>query len=763
MEITAKLNKILYESPTGYMVCLYKQEKSAEPDFTAVGTFLPNVKGMRVILEGEYVRSKYGIQFKVENFTELEPKGKTEIINYILSSGLSGIGNVKAENIYKTFGEKTIEVLDNHFEDICKVKGLPKKPDNEKIQNWKERWKDTRQLREALKILTPETGISPKLVQKIAKYFGKRLSEIISDNPYQILKIRGVSFQMADEVAKKQNVAANDPNRIKAGIKYTLLCAMNSGHLFLTADVLVREIYKLPFNNVPVVEIKKIINDMCASKELCYTPLGNNVCAIYLYTNYHNEEYVAKKLVQLLSSNTNTIKSKDNLLKIISDKEKQESIVLAEKQKQAVLNVFNYKVSIITGGPGRGKTTVINTIIDTYKTVYKNKQVVLIAPTGRAARKMSESTGEPSSTIHKALELTTTNEENSFCVLSEDEEDVHYIEADLIIADECSMIDQTLMARLMLAITVGTRVVFVGDVDQLPSVGPGNVFKEMIQSKIIPTTVLDVPFRQSEGDTIYKNAEKINAGDTNLEFDENFQMIEISDINKIQEECVEIYQEEFKNMGEKKALEQLWLLSPFRRTTVIGTNELNNRLRDVINPPGQALNGSVKMELNNFRNYDKVMNTINKDEVSNGDMGQIISIHSSIDGSEESSVVVDFGSSIGQVEYEKSCLENLELAYASTIHKSQGSECDVIIIPMAQCFSVMLKRNLIYTAVSRAKKRVYIVGEKYSFLKGIQDNSYAQRNTLLAARIIKEAKKINLYLEKDDEDKKSSVQLEFDM
>ena len=763
MKIKAKLKKILYQKDA-YVVALYKNlDKDVIDDnnFTAFGSFLPTTEGMRVELSGDFVTNKkYGSQFRVDEYVELEPEGKNEIIGYILASGLTGIGNTKAERIYNTFGEDTIKILDENFTKICSVKGLPKDYNSDKVKLWQQRWKENRSLREAMKILSPNTGISTSAAIKIAKMYGHNLAERLEENPYDIIKIRGVSFVMADRLASKYNVQINDIRRIKAGIKFSLFQAMNAGHLFLTAKELLYSLYNMEDNKVKLFagvdqhEVKLTINQMCQDGELSYTSL-NNSCAIYLNANYINETYSSTKLLSLLDSKSSKKEWDDDaLLNRLKDIEKSENITLANKQEEAVLNVFKYCVSIITGGPGRGKTTVINTIIDLYERVDVESNIVLMAPTGRAARRMSETTNHNASTIHSCLGLSA-KDTNVMTTL--DDEEVENIEADLIIIDESSMIDQLLMATLLKAINVGTRVVFVGDVDQLPSVGAGNVFKEMILSEAIPTTVLDVPFRQSEHDTIYKNSELINAGNTSLTFDSSFNFIECSGNDLINQKCIELYKKEFESMGRRKALEQLWLLTPFRKSTVIGSNELNKSLQAVINPPGADDRGFSKMELGAFRKYDKVMNLKNTNEVSNGDIGQISSVSINVDGSEESSVVIDFSSDIGQLIYEKSKLDELELAYASTIHKSQGSECDVIIIPLAPCFKPLLKRNLIYTAITRAKKKVYIVGDRDSLNKAICDNSYARRNTLLCARIIRDAR------ERSISKNETTKQLEFNL
>ena len=403
-------------------------------------------------------------------------------------------------------------------------------------------------------------------------------------------------------------------------------------------------------------------------------------------------------------------------------------ILLAERQKEAVRMVFQSHVSIITGGPGKGKTTVLGVILKIFERKEQGKQVLLCAPTGRARKRLSESTGYPALTIHKALYLTGEGEE-----LLEDE----ILEEDLVIADEFTMADMWLAAVLFSRIKSGARLVLVGDVDQLPSVGPGSVFKELIGSGVIPFTVLDVFFRQAKDSRIILNADLINRNQKSLLFGEDFQFHKAEDDKEAAQIIGDLYRKELGNFGGNADMVQV--LSPLRVNTEAGVNALNRRLQEIANS-GALDKGEWRYGSTVYRVGDKVMQTQNTEEISNGDIGQVTGITMQPDGSRE--MRVSFGDIARN--YQEEELAVLDHAYATSVHKSQGGEYSVVIIPVLKCFYPMLKRNVYYTGVTRAKMRVHLVGSRQALAIAISNTDAGKRNTLLAVRLQKEMERQSL-------------------
>lgn len=439
------------------------------------------------------------------------------------------------------------------------------------------------------------------------------------------------------------------------------------------------------------------------------------------------------KRIEMLDKPMEKAPDTKKILEKIRMVEKENGMLLADMQKQAIINGITKRVSIITGGPGKGKTTTLNSLLSVNES-FSRDELLLMAPTGRAARRMRESTDLPANTIHSCLNLKGDEE------VQELFEPV-VIDNCLVVIDEMSMVDGRLFNRLMQAVTNNSRIVFVGDVDQLPSVGAGNVFAELINSGVIPTTVLDVPFRQAEQDLIYRNANLINDGITELVYGDNFRLIPAHGEDEISEICCRLYEQVVDEYAGD--LDRVALLTPFRKSTKIGSNEMNLSIRDKVNHTMNMV--SISVGSVSFRPGDKVMQLKNiSDEditLSNGDVGYIKEL--SAGTANDSRIEVSYNG-VGDFTYEtREDMEMLDLAYASTIHKAQGSEVDVVIMPMSKLFSVLLKRNLVYTGVSRAKVAVFIVGDEDALKDAIRDNTYARRNTLLAARLRKEYKRLH--------------------
>ena len=681
--------------------------------YTIVGKDLPIIKGTDLYVTGYMTtftdkNNNKSPTFKVKDFEEILPENEEDIIRYLVNLKLPRLPKWRVKLIVNKYGDETINVLNSDFYAITKIKGIPKNLDKAK-----ERWEQEQYLKLSEKLFEG-VGISEGTKKRICKVYKDSLKDVLTSNPFELLKVRGVGFELADTLAKKHlsDYRKDDKRRIKACIISTLLYGRVCGHSFLDFEYIkFRVSEKLGVRT----NLKPIINEMVQEDTLRFDNLGENKLAIYLKIDKYEEEAICDKFFALTQKAKNKEYEKE-----ISKIEKELGITLADRQAEAVNMALNNSVCIITGGPGRGKTTVINSVIKAL-TMKRNVEVKLVAPTGKAARRMSEQTNLPAQTIHSALKIHAINysEFYNFEVTGEN------LDADVVIVDECSMIGQSLFSKLLDSISNKTKLILVGDVDQIPSVNSGNVFKEIIASRCIKTCVLDTPFRQSEESNILKNAERINNGMLNLDSGDDFEFIDIKNEKEILDKCLETYLSEVK----KRTLDGVWLLTPFRKYGLLGSNTINEKLRDYLNPfNGQDTFGP-------FRVGDKVMLMENIDGFSNGDTGYFKEILPADDDEPYDRAVIDFG--FGKKEFTKDGISKLSLAYASTIHKAQGCECACIIMPEHKMFSKINKRNLVYTGVTRAKEKVYIIGQMDAFKEAVKDNSCVFRNTLIASRLRK--------------------------
>ncbi|MEY8393463.1 ATP-dependent RecD-like DNA helicase [Lachnospiraceae bacterium 45-P1] len=724
-----------YKNPgNGYTVAVYRtreREKIPMPaikadqgkwvSFTAVGMELPDLEHVDIELEGTWEdKERFGKQLKVEGFHVLLPKTRQGISSY-LSSMVKGIGPVLAEKIVDRFGENTFAVLDKEPERLLEIKGITEA----RLEAIKESYGESGEIRELMAYLAPYK-VTPKKAEKIKEHFGLEAVELIRKNPYRLCEIKGFGFLTVDPIARASaGFSPEAPERVKAADRFVLEEAQKEGHLYLDSGTVIQKAEHLLNKGFGRgrVERSAIIragNEMVL-KEKSLQADGN---AIFLNKNREAEQTAAGNLVRLLRENGNAFDVERELEEVQAEL----GIVLAERQKEAVHMVFQSQVSIITGGPGKGKTTVLGVILKIFERKEQGKQVLLCAPTGRARKRLSESTGYPALTIHKALYLTGEDEE-----LLEDE----ILEEDLVIADEFTMADMWLAAVLFSRIKSGARLVLVGDVDQLPSVGPGSVFKELIASGVIPFTVLDVFFRQAKDSRIILNADLINRNQKSLLFGEDFQFHKAEDDKEAAQIIGDLYRKELGNFGGNADMVQV--LSPLRVNTEAGVNALNRRLQEIANP-GALDKGEWRYGSAVYRVGDKVMQTQNTEEISNGDIGQVTEITVQPDGSREMSV------SFGDIarNYQEEELAVLDHAYATSVHKSQGGEYPVVIIPVLKCFYPMLKRNVYYTGVTRAKMRVHLVGSRQALAIAISNTDAGKRNTLLAVRLQKEMERQRL-------------------
>ena len=722
--ITASpVRRVYYSEQTGYSVVVYKTNApiplqavseycGTMPCFKAAGRQLPDTEGLLAELDGEWKENRYGWQMQVSAFRTFLPKTREGIAGYLSSGLVKGLGPVTAERIVERFGEDTFRVMEQEPDRLLDIRGITPA----KLEEIRSTFLESSRVRELMAYLAPY-GVSANRVRKIQETFGEKAVDILKENPYRLTEVAGMGFLTVDPVARKmEGLQADSIVRLQAVLEHVLKQAALSGHLYLQAGEAVQQAGILLGRLQTPVEEKKIRdagNRMVKEGRLKAFDGG-----IYLKKNYRDEAVAAKETVRLLEADI----PQADVREVLEKAQKLDGICLGEKQKEAVLNTFKSPVSIITGGPGRGKTTVLRTILRIFKMICPQEDVLLTAPTGRAARRMAESTGYAAMTLHRALGLTDEGEEP---------EDTGMIGESLVIVDEMTMVDMFLAARLLERIPEGSRIVFVGDVDQLPSVGPGNVFRELIACKKIPVTVLDVSYRQKDNQLLLENAELINTGKTRLKFGKEFRFIRTDSPEQTADCIVGLYRE----LAEKAGLEDVQVLSPVKKQAVVGTQDINRLLQEAVNPG----NGGVEMSCGDvvFRKGDKVMQIKNTESVSNGDIGRVEDVWLGEDGKTELSVT--YSEDRSQV-YREEDIEMLVHAFAITVHKSQGCEYPVVIMPVLPAFYRMLKRNILYTAVTRASAAVYLVGSTASVVQAIHRSDVERRNTKLALRIRQEMK-----------------------
>ena len=721
------LRCIYYNEGNGYTVASYvteealpekvsTQKNSQYGMFTAVGNELPTEEGLEVELNGTWKDGKFGMQYKVSSFQVVLPTNTEGIKAYLASDFIKGIGPVLAERIVDHYKEKTFEILEKDPERLLEIKGITKK----KLVEILEGYQSSETLVRLMVALSP-FGVTPRKVTQIQEHFGNAAPLIIQDTPFRLCEIPGFGFLTVDPIAvKAKNFKPDEPMRIKAAILHVMSEAEGEGHLYLSCEqVLTRTGRLLNHKGADGQVTERAIRDVGNEMIREDGTLVCNAGGFYAKKSFEAELGAAASLVKFslqkgMGRNVETI---------LRDIQKKEKILLNARQKAGILEAFQNPVSIITGGPGRGKTTIIRFIMAVQEALNKNAEILLCAPTGCARRRMSDCTAYPALTIHKAVGLKGEAGEEEW---SEE----CSIQAELIIVDECSMIDMYLMDKFLSRVQNGARMVFLGDKDQLESVGPGNVFKEMIESGVIPVTVLTESFRQEGKSTIIQNADKINERKTNLVFDDTFQFYPAADDTEASELIQKLYREELQK-NENQA-EGIQVISPLRKDTRAGADALNPVLRDIVNPKRYGY-PEIKNGTTLYREKDLVMQLKNIEEVANGDVGEVLNIYRA-DG--KNVMRVDFGD--GKImEYTDDDIWPLNLAYCITVHKAQGDEYPVVILPMLTSFYRMLRKNLFYTAVTRAKRKVIIVGSKNAMAIAIKNDTLSKRNTMFGLRIRK--------------------------
>jgi len=724
---------IYYNKDNGY--CVFSIQ-ALDDEVVCIGT-LPQIhEGETLKLTGSWVvHPLYGKQFQVQFYEKSIPTTEEGIEKYLASGVIRGIGPKIAKKIVGRFGEATFYVIEEKPERLVEIKGIT----NEKAHSISAVFQEQHELRRAM-IFMQEFGVSPNVAMKIYKKYKSKTYEIVKSNPYRLADdIFGIGFKMADKLAATAGIPADSAQRIQSGIKYLLNQSVGNGHIYLPKAKLLQEASILLQINEVAVEHE--LQELQVERKIWQEKIQEVDC-VYLNSFYYAELAVAKKLLELSEEFESNYSDKE-LEKAIIKTTKISGICLAEEQQEAVRQAMTNGVLIITGGPGTGKTTTIRTIIDLLKR--EEQEILLAAPTGRAAKRMKEATNMEAQTIHRMLGINFIGEDIRRQTFDKNEENP--LEADVLIVDESSMIDMMLMQALMRAVAVGTRVIFVGDVDQLPSVGAGNVLKDMIASGLLKTVRLNRIFRQAQESAIIMNAHRINRGEepTLNEKEKDFFFMKRAYSEDVVSTIVELVTKrlpKFLNCDGKKDIQ---ILTPMRKSP-IGVQNLNAVLQQALNPPS---NGKTQKEYRNviFRLGDKVMQIKNNynmvwkvynemgkrvDEgvgVFNGDEGTITDISESreiLQVSFEDSKVVD---------YDFTQLDELELAYAITIHKSQGSEYPVVILPIHSGPPMLMTRNLLYTAVTRAKQLVVIVGLPDMVSAMIANNKEVGRYSSLELRI----------------------------
>jgi exodeoxyribonuclease V alpha subunit len=724
-KIQGILERITFQNEeNGYTVARLLEGSKEKEQITVVG-FLSGVPvGSTLSLKGSWITdSRYGKQFKLQNYEIVKPNTINGIERYLGSGLIKGIGPAYAARIVARFGLKTLDILENDPDRLNEIEGLGRT----RVESIKKAWQEQREIHRIMVFLQGH-GISATYAVKIYKTYGRKALAVVKNNPYQLAEdIWGVGFRIADSIALSLGVPVNDPRRARAGLLFALDESAGEGHCFLPRDQLLEQaeyLLSLTGKSEQFPEQENLYSDPALIAEQIESLLRDDKIAVdgdnvALAPIYFAEKGAAAKLLDLsIGKPHHNINNADQAVAWASKKLR---LVLAQEQAAAVKMGLSQKVSVITGGPGTGKSTILEALL--LVLAQKGITVKLAAPTGRAAKRLSEACGREAKTIHRLLEydaaLRTFKRNRG-----------NPLEADMVIIDESSMMDIILTNSLLKAIAGNAALVLVGDVDQLPSVGPGNVLKDIINSGRIPVTRLQTVFRQGPGSLISLNASRINRGEflellPDYEGDKDFYCIFREEAAEIEKEILGLCSQRLKKRYNFDPVRDIQVLTPMRKG-IIGTEHLNSRLQATLNPHETPLDGRLRRLLVG----DKVMqirNNYDKD-VFNGDLG----IVSSVD-SKEDTVEVNFEGR--KVLYESADLGEVVLAYAITVHKSQGSEFPCVIIPLHTTHYPLLQRNLIYTAVTRGKNLVVLVGSKKAINIAIQNDRVVKRYTMLKERL----------------------------
>ncbi|NBI66573.1 ATP-dependent RecD-like DNA helicase [Pseudoflavonifractor sp. 60] len=736
MSIVAAFDKTLfYNEASKYCVLRLKTADLMVPEdarstykfsdhlirFVAVGYDLPQTDSIKMELEGIWSNGKYGCQLQVERWHEIVPPTIEGIRGYLTPGLLKGIGPKTAEAIIQRFGIQSLYVLEHQPEKLLEIRGITE----ERLEEIKNGYATSKAMRDLMTLLAP-FKVTPTTAMKIYEHLGSNGVELLRKSPFRLCQISGFGFKRVDAIVQKSGGDLHDPMRVQGALFYTLeKSRTEGGHLYMEAETLVKEALLLLNEKIPQLDLR--LERQQVEQELKAMIMTDVMVAnkgnIYLPHVFTQESETACKVVQMLLERPEPVR----LAPVMEQIKSRLGIKLSPKQSEGVEMVFRHNLSIITGGPGTGKSTVLKAVIAAYRQLYPRNTILLGAPTGKASRRMAETTSmTKAQTLHSLLKL---HGEDAGWQKPED------LEADFLIVDECSMMDMWLAYQMFSRLKAGTKVLLVGDADQLESVGAGSVFRELIQCGLVPVTVLDQLFRQARDSLIAHNAKLIKDGKCELYYGRDFSFVQADS----QEEAAELIRTTYRKELEHTSVRQVQILTPFRSEGAASANGLNEAIRDEINPaePGKP---EITFGGKLFRLHDQVMQVKNDSDiilhnennepvsrgVFNGEAGMISAIRSS-------TVTVNFDGRFA--DYSLAHLGDLDLSYATTIHKAQGSEYEVVIIPMLPAHKILLSRNLFYTGITRAKRRVILVGHKKALYMAIGKSSNGRRNTLLGERI----------------------------
>lgn len=708
------IEQILYYNPeTGYTVCRFALENGK--NFTIVGTFPPLSCGEVLKIQGEWeTNPRFGEQFRVENFLPLLPSSVKGIEKFLSSGLIKGIGPVLARRIVKKFGAQTIEILSQTPEKIKEVEGVGEV----KLGEIKKAWAEHEGIRELI-IFLQGHDISTNLATKIYRQYGEKSFSVLKANPYQLcLDIWGIGFKTADQIALKLGMDPTSRERIKAFILYLLEKDNEQGHVFSFEDDVENNCQKEL--EVPRERMKEALEELKKKKLIIPESVGNRT-ALYLPFFFHAQEEIVRSLSRL--SSFPLLAPSFDVEKTISEVEKESGLQFSKEQRLAIEESLKRKILVITGGPGTGKTSIIKAVVDIFERW--GKKVLLTAPTGRAAKRLSEMTGREAKTVHRTLEYNP-----HLGVFKRNEK--HPLSGDALIIDEFSMVDLPLMYYLIKAIPYWMRLILVGDKDQLPSVGPGCLLRDIIESGKIKVVFLEEIFRQEKDSLIVLNAHRVNRGlpliyPAHGDRDSDFYFIPQENEEKVFELILELASKSIpRKFRINPVSAEIQVISPMYKG-LVGVDRLNAELQKTLNP----LQGGLKVGHHEIRVNDKVMQIRNnyEKEIFNGDIGSVVSIDK-----QGFRILVDFDGQI--VSYEKDELSDLTLAYAISVHKAQGSEYQAVIMPLLTQHYLMLQRNLFYTALTRAKKLSVIIGSYKALHIAIKNDRPIKRNCLLKEKLI---------------------------
>jgi exodeoxyribonuclease V alpha subunit len=719
LEVQGQIEKITYFNEENNYTVAKMRVQGREALVTIVGTVFSVTPGEILKLKGRFSNHpRYGEQFMVTSYESVLPATVKGIERYLGSGMIKGIGPVMAKRLVSAFGAETLSVIDREPDRLGEVAGIGEK----RIDMIRKAWEDQKEIRDVMIFLQGQ-GISPAYAVKIYRQYGRDSVQVVRDNPYRLaMDVFGIGFVTADRIAEKLGIPKDSPARIEAGILYVLQGLADDGHVYYPYGELARKcsgILEIEEKDIPAS-----LSNLAAQNKIV---IGNHHALpdapVYLSAFYVSETGIAGRMKEIISC-PRQLKLVD-VEEIAAEAQADPGITLSGRQSEAVKASVNSKVLVITGGPGTGKTTIINAIIRVYSKM--RLKVLLTAPTGRAAKRITETTGREAKTIHRLLEYSPggPSGDGGF-----KRNETNLLEADLVVVDEVSMVDTLLMHHFLKALPVGATLVLVGDIDQLPSVGPGNVLKDSIDSSRFQVIRLNEIFRQSRRSMIIVNAHRINNGEMPLmahsgEALRDFYFFTVEEPEKVLEKVISLCKEGLVSRFGYNPLDDIQVLTPMHRGTV-GVANLNVELQKALNPSKEELSRGGRL----FKAGDKVMqirNNYDKD-VYNGDIGRVAVIDR-----EMQDLKVSYDGRL--VSYDFSELDEVVLAYAISVHKSQGSEYPVVVMPVLTQHYMLLQRNLLYTGVTRGKKLVILIGTKKALAIAVRNNKLQERYTLLKERL----------------------------